>query len=96
MARRAVVAIVGTFCGTDSSSSSSPSSPSQPPITLNEAEAMMKTLKMRFETHFEIHPQLLLVDLSAQTDCKGLKELRNFLVKSRESILQVNSKNVLF
>uniref|UniRef100_A0A914M180 Non-specific serine/threonine protein kinase n=2 Tax=Meloidogyne incognita group TaxID=654580 RepID=A0A914M180_MELIC len=88
MARRAVVAIVGTFCGTDSSSSSSPSSPSQPPITLNEAEAMMKTLKMRFETHFEIHPQLLLVDLSAQTDCKGLKELRNFLVKSRESILQ--------
>ncbi|KAL7073040.1 hypothetical protein ACQ4LE_008336 [Meloidogyne hapla] len=83
MARRAVVAIVGTFWGkTDSSS------PSQPPITRNEAEAMMKTLKMRFETHFEIHPQLLLVDLSSQQDCEGLKELRNFLVKSRESILQ--------
>jgi len=26
---------------------------------------MMKTLKMHFETHFEIHPQLLLVDLSS-------------------------------
>jgi len=25
----------------------------------------MKTLKMHFETHFEIHPQLLLVDLSS-------------------------------
>uniref|UniRef100_A0A1I8BJ82 Non-specific serine/threonine protein kinase n=1 Tax=Meloidogyne hapla TaxID=6305 RepID=A0A1I8BJ82_MELHA len=84
MARRAVVAIVGTFWGkTDSSS------PSQPPITRNEAEAMMKTLKMRFETHFEIHPQLLLVDLSSQQDREGLTELRNFLVQSRESILQV-------
>ncbi|KAF7635152.1 hypothetical protein Mgra_00005435 [Meloidogyne graminicola] len=84
MARRAIVVIVGTFWGTTSNSNNS----SQPPITRNEAEAMMKTLKMRFETHFEIYSQLILVDLSAQQDCNGLKELRNYLVKSRENILQ--------
>lgn len=79
MARRSVVAIVGTYLGGEC------------PITRNEAEAMMRTLKMRFETHFEIHPQLLLVDLvhSAAGDCAGIRELRAFLAKSRESILAV-------
>ena len=77
MARRSVVAIVGTYQGGEC------------PITRNEAEAMMRTLRMRFETHFEIHAQLLLVDLSAQSDCAGMRELRMFLAKSRESIVMV-------
>lgn len=74
MARRSVVAIVGTY-------------QSECPITRNEADAMMKTLRMRFETYFDIHAQLLLVDLASPTDCAGLRELRIFLAKSRDSIL---------
>uniref|UniRef100_A0A914H7B7 Non-specific serine/threonine protein kinase n=1 Tax=Globodera rostochiensis TaxID=31243 RepID=A0A914H7B7_GLORO len=75
IARRSVVAIAGTFMGGDC------------PITRNEAEAMMRTLKMRFETHFDIHGQLFLVDLSAQVDCAGSRELRTFLARQRDAIL---------
>jgi hypothetical protein len=84
MARRSVVAIVGTYQGGEC------------PITRNEAEAMIRTLKMRFETHFDIHSQLLLVDLAAQADCPGTRELRLFLAKSRESIVQVITETIIF
>ncbi|KAL3109084.1 hypothetical protein niasHT_012646 [Heterodera trifolii] len=75
ISRRSVVAIAGTFMGGEC------------PITKNEAEAMMRTLKMRFETHFDIHGQLFLVDLSAQSDCVGSRELRAFLARQRDNIL---------
>lgn len=37
----------------------------------SDGDAMLKTVRLRFETHFDIHDQLILLD-STQTNCPGI------------------------
>uniref|UniRef100_A0A915CZY8 Uncharacterized protein n=1 Tax=Ditylenchus dipsaci TaxID=166011 RepID=A0A915CZY8_9BILA len=48
---------------------------------------MMKTLKLRFDTHFDIFDRIILLD-SANLSCSGLKSLREYLHSARDSIVE--------
>ncbi|EJD74145.1 CAMK/DAPK/DAPK protein kinase, variant [Loa loa] len=52
----------------------------------SDGDAMLKTIRLRFETHFDIHDQLILLN-STQNNCPGMKSLKAYLSKARESIL---------
>ena len=58
----------------------------EPTSVSSETDAMLKTIRHRYETHFDIHDQILLVD-SANASCAGLRTLRLYLARARESIL---------
>lgn len=49
---------------------------------------MMKTIKLRFETHFEIFDSLLMLDLTNPL-CLGLKLLRSYIQEARNNIVEV-------
>ncbi|KAK6107281.1 Ankyrin repeats (3 copies) family protein [Brugia pahangi] len=52
----------------------------------SDGDAMLKTVRLRFETHFDIHDQLILLN-STQNNCPGMKSLKIYLSKAREFIL---------
>ncbi|CAJ0923262.1 unnamed protein product, partial [Mesorhabditis belari] len=52
----------------------------------SDTEAMLKTVRLRFETHFDIYDKLILLD-STNPSCAGMKALRKYLTESRTSIL---------
>lgn len=54
----------------------------------SDAEAMMKTLNLRFDTHFDIFDRIILLD-TANQNCAGLKSLREYLHKARDLIIEV-------
>ncbi|KAI6226040.1 CAMK/DAPK/DAPK protein kinase, variant [Aphelenchoides besseyi] len=83
VSRRSKVVIIGTHAtptqfpdrNTDDTS-----------YTSSDVDAMLKTVRLRFETHFDIHDRLILLD-STNLNCPGLKALRIYLQKARESIV---------
>ncbi|KAI6241190.1 Non-specific serine/threonine protein kinase [Aphelenchoides fujianensis] len=52
----------------------------------SDTDAMLSTVRLRFETHFDIHDRLILLD-STNLQCPGLKSLRIYLQRARESIV---------
>lgn len=55
----------------------------------SDIEAMLNTVRLRFETHFDIYDKLILVD-STQPSCPGMKLFRGYLTKCRNDILTVS------
>uniref|UniRef100_A0AC34RJF7 Death domain-containing protein n=1 Tax=Panagrolaimus sp. JU765 TaxID=591449 RepID=A0AC34RJF7_9BILA len=55
-------------------------------FTNSDADAMMKTIRLRFESHFDIHEKLLFVD-SASNACQGMKIFKHYLQETREELL---------
>lgn len=47
---------------------------------------MLKTVRLRFETHFDIYDKLLLLD-STNPACAGMKALKNYLKETRNTII---------
>ncbi len=58
--------------------------------TCSDIEAMLNTVRLRFETHFDIYEKVLLLD-SANPSCPGMKALKNYLSKTRSTIISVSS-----
>lgn len=54
---------------------------------------MLKTVRLRFETHFDIYDKLLLLD-STNPACAGMKALKNYLKETRNTIISVSSRPV--
>ncbi|CAI4229948.1 unnamed protein product [Auanema sp. JU1783] len=52
----------------------------------SDIEAMLKTVRLRFETHFDIHDHIILFD-STNPSCVGMKLLKTYLNKCRSSII---------
>uniref|UniRef100_A0A914CMF3 Non-specific serine/threonine protein kinase n=1 Tax=Acrobeloides nanus TaxID=290746 RepID=A0A914CMF3_9BILA len=82
VSRRSKVIVVGTHA----TQLHFPEKNSDGEYTSSDAEAMMQTIKVRFETHFDIHDRLILLD-STNPSCPGLKSLKNYLNRSRDQIL---------
>lgn len=57
-------------------------------LSTSDIEAMIKTIKLRFETHFEIYETLVLIDPSNPL-CFGLKTLRAYIKESFNHIVEV-------
>lgn len=55
----------------------------------SDGEAMLNTVRLRFETHFDIYDKLILLD-ATQANCPGVKALKNYLGRARESIVSVS------
>jgi hypothetical protein len=55
----------------------------------SDGEAMLKTVRLRFETHFDIHDKLILLD-ATQANCPGIKALKSYLNRARETIVMVS------
>ncbi|VDK79575.1 unnamed protein product [Litomosoides sigmodontis] len=84
ISRRSKVIIVGSHATT----ALFPQRNSDGDYMSSDGDAMLKTVRLRFETHFDIHDQLILLN-STQNNCPGMKSLKAFLSKARESILSV-------
>ena len=56
----------------------------------SDAEAMMKTIRLRFESHFDIYEKLVFVD-STNSGCQGIKIFKSYLQEMREELLTVSS-----
>uniref|UniRef100_A0A0N5A9F4 Non-specific serine/threonine protein kinase n=1 Tax=Syphacia muris TaxID=451379 RepID=A0A0N5A9F4_9BILA len=82
VSRRSKVVIVGTHANATMFPQRGPDGE----YISSDGEAMLKTVRLRFETHFDIHDQLILLD-STHTNCPGMKSLRAYLSKAREAIL---------
>uniref|UniRef100_A0A1I7X8R7 Non-specific serine/threonine protein kinase n=1 Tax=Heterorhabditis bacteriophora TaxID=37862 RepID=A0A1I7X8R7_HETBA len=54
----------------------------------SDTEAMLKTVRLRFETHFDIYDRLILLD-STNPSCPGMKAFKNYLNKTRSIIVSV-------
>jgi hypothetical protein len=74
--------------GTHATASQFPDRNSDGEYVCSDADAMMKTVRLRFETHFDIEDHLILLD-STNPSCTGMKALRQYLHKARESIVSV-------
>ncbi|CAD5209714.1 unnamed protein product [Bursaphelenchus xylophilus] len=83
VSRRSKVVIVGTHA----TPQQYPEKTSDGEFTSSDADAMMKTIRLRFETHFDIHEKLVLLD-AANPKCNGLKSLRAYLQSARNSIVE--------
>lgn len=57
-------------------------------FTNSDAEAMMKTIKLRFETHFDIYERLIFLD-AFNLNSSGMRLLRSYLQTSRDSVVEV-------
>uniref|UniRef100_A0A1I8A483 Non-specific serine/threonine protein kinase n=1 Tax=Steinernema glaseri TaxID=37863 RepID=A0A1I8A483_9BILA len=80
--RRSRVVIVGTHATPDMFEKNA-----EGDYVSSDCDAMLKTIRLRFQTHFDIHDKLVLLDSTSAT-CPGMKSLRSYLQKTRESILQ--------
>lgn len=77
--------------GTHATSSQFPNRNLDGEYTNSDVDAMLKTIRLRFETHFDIHDRLILLD-STNASCPGMKALRQYLHKARDSIVAVRKK----
>ncbi|KHJ99592.1 hypothetical protein OESDEN_00426 [Oesophagostomum dentatum] len=82
ISRRSKVVIVGTHA----SPTLFPNKNSDGEYESSDTEAMLKTVRLRFETHFDICEKLLLLD-SSNPSCAGMKALKNYLKETRAAIL---------
>uniref|UniRef100_A0A7I4Y1A2 Non-specific serine/threonine protein kinase n=1 Tax=Haemonchus contortus TaxID=6289 RepID=A0A7I4Y1A2_HAECO len=82
ISRRSKVVIVGTHA----TSALFPSKNSEGEFESSDTEAMLKTVRLRFETHFDICDKLLLLD-STNPSCAGMKALKNYLKETRTTII---------
>uniref|UniRef100_A0A0N5D537 Non-specific serine/threonine protein kinase n=1 Tax=Thelazia callipaeda TaxID=103827 RepID=A0A0N5D537_THECL len=82
VSRRSKVIIIGSHA----TSALFPQRNSDGDYISSDSDAMLKTVRLRFETHFDIHDQLILLD-STQNNCPGMKSLKSYLSKARESVL---------
>jgi death-associated protein kinase len=55
--------------------------------TNSDAEAMMKTIRLRFETHFDVFERLMFVD-STNNNCPSSKMFKEYLKVTREELLE--------
>ncbi|MFH4976223.1 hypothetical protein AB6A40_002932 [Gnathostoma spinigerum] len=88
ISRRSKVVIVGTHA----TAALFPRKNAEGEYISSDGDAMLKTVRLRFETHFDIHDQLILLD-STQLACPGMKALKNYLSKARDVILSVCLRN---
>ncbi|TKR62381.1 hypothetical protein L596_026356 [Steinernema carpocapsae] len=79
--RRSRVVIVGTHATPDMFEKTP-----EGDYVSSDCDAMLKTIRLRFQTHFDIHDKLVLLD-STCGGCPGMKNLRGYLHKTRETIL---------
>lgn len=89
VSRRSKVIVVGT-CATPALFSSTSTKISDELFANSDADAMMNTIKLRFETHFDIYERLLFLD-AYNLNSAGMKTLRSYLQTSRDAIVDVNS-----
>ncbi|CAJ0572380.1 unnamed protein product, partial [Mesorhabditis spiculigera] len=82
ISRRSKVVIVGSHA----TNQQFPSKNQEGEYQSSDTEAMLNTVRLRFETHFDIHDRLILLD-STNPSCSGMKSLRKYLSDSRTSIL---------
>ncbi|ETN85522.1 death domain protein [Necator americanus] len=82
ISRRSKVVIVGTHA----SPALFPSKNAEGEYESSDTEAMLKTVRLRFETHFDICEKLLLLD-STNPSCAGMKALKNYLKETRGTII---------
>lgn len=80
--------------GTHANSTQFPNRNQDGEYTNSDIDAMLKTIRLRFETHFDIHDRLILLD-STNASCPGMKALRQYFNKSRESIISVSFRSFL-
>uniref|UniRef100_A0A183TYJ6 Death domain-containing protein n=1 Tax=Toxocara canis TaxID=6265 RepID=A0A183TYJ6_TOXCA len=82
ISRRSKVVIVGTHA----TAAIFPQKNNDGEYISSDGDAMLKTVRLRFETHFDINEQLILLD-STHSNCPGMKSLKAYLAKARETIL---------
>lgn len=70
VSRRSKVVVVGTHA----TSALFPEKNPDGEYTNSDLEAMMQTIKVRFETHFDIHDRIILLD-STNPSCPGKKKM---------------------
>lgn len=85
VSRRSKVVIVGTHA----TPQTYPEKTSDGEYCSSDADALMKTIRHRFETHFDIHEKMILVDAN-NVNCSGLKSLRMYLQNARQYIVEVS------
>lgn len=88
VSRRSKVVVVGTCATPALFPNISASKKNYELFTDSDAEAMMKTIKLRFETHFDIYERLIFLD-AFNLNSAGMKLLRSYLQTSRDSIVDV-------
>uniref|UniRef100_F1KRA1 Death-associated protein kinase dapk-1 n=1 Tax=Ascaris suum TaxID=6253 RepID=F1KRA1_ASCSU len=74
------------FVGTHATAALFPQKNNDGEYISSDGDAMLKTVRLRFETHFDICEQLILLD-STHSNCPGMKSLKAYLAKARETIL---------
>ncbi|PAV71110.1 hypothetical protein WR25_11298 [Diploscapter pachys] len=82
ISRRSKVIVVGSHA----SSHLFPNKNHDGEYTCSDIEAMLNTVRLRFETHFDIYEKVVLLD-SANPSCPGMKALKNYLSKTRSTII---------
>lgn len=75
--------------GTHATSAQFPNRNADGEYTNSDVDAMLETVRLRFGTHFDIHNKLILLD-STNSACPGMKALRQYMFKARESIISVS------
>ncbi|CAD5206687.1 unnamed protein product [Bursaphelenchus okinawaensis] len=83
VSRRSKVVVVGTHATVQQY----PEKNSDGEFISSDADAMMNTIRLRFETHFDIHEKLILLD-AANSKCNGLRSLRSYFHNARNSIVE--------
>jgi hypothetical protein len=56
--------------------------------TCSDGEAMLSTIRLRFETHFDVHDRLIMLD-ATQSNCPGIRALKTYLGRARDYIVSV-------
>ncbi|CAD6186231.1 unnamed protein product [Caenorhabditis auriculariae] len=82
ISRRSKVIIVGTHATPQMFSQRN----SDGEYVSSDTEAMLKTVRLRFETHFDMDQRLILLD-ATNPSCIGMKSLKQELIKTRATIL---------
>ncbi|KAJ1350942.1 Death-associated protein kinase 1 [Parelaphostrongylus tenuis] len=82
ISRRSKVVIAGTHA----TSALFPTKNADGEYESSDTEAMLKTVRLRFETHFDIYDKLLLLD-STNPSCAGMKALKSYLKETRNTII---------
>uniref|UniRef100_A0A7E4VSP6 Non-specific serine/threonine protein kinase n=1 Tax=Panagrellus redivivus TaxID=6233 RepID=A0A7E4VSP6_PANRE len=86
IARRSKVVIVATHATASLLSSSGFEKTSDGNYTNSDAEAMMQTIRLRFESHFDVYERIMFID-STNNSCTGLKFFKEYLRSTREDLL---------
>uniref|UniRef100_A0A158P882 Non-specific serine/threonine protein kinase n=1 Tax=Angiostrongylus cantonensis TaxID=6313 RepID=A0A158P882_ANGCA len=82
ISRRSKVVIAGTHA----TSTLFPTKNADGEYESSDTEAMLKTVRLRFETHFDVYDKLILLD-STNPSCAGMKALKCYLKETRNTII---------